>query len=50
MQALLVALPFMYFFNPTFEREPRDLEEQGSSTTSVERASTTRIDSGVKKE
>ncbi|KAG9100322.1 hypothetical protein FRC06_004264 [Ceratobasidium sp. 370] len=33
--ALLVALPFMYFYNPSFQPEPRDVEEQGSSATSV---------------
>ncbi|ELU45434.1 formate/nitrite transporter domain-containing protein [Rhizoctonia solani AG-1 IA] len=50
--ALLVALPFMYFFNPLFERESRDLEEQGSSSGSslVDRVISRRIDSSVRKE
>ncbi|KAJ1309122.1 hypothetical protein OPQ81_004798 [Rhizoctonia solani] len=51
--ALLVALPFMYFFNPQFEREPRDVEEQGSSSGSsslVDRVLSKRNDSGVRKE
>ncbi|CAE6396097.1 unnamed protein product [Rhizoctonia solani] len=50
--ALLVGLPFMYFFNPLFEREPRDLEEKGSSSGSslVDRVISRRIDPGVRKE
>ncbi|CAE6423046.1 unnamed protein product [Rhizoctonia solani] len=50
--ALLVGLPFMYFFSPLFEREPRDLEEQGSSSGSslVDRVISKRIDPGARKE
>ncbi|CAE7057039.1 unnamed protein product [Rhizoctonia solani] len=50
--ALLVALPFMYFFDPQFERASRDLEEQGSSSGSslVDRVISKRIDPGVRKE
>ncbi|KAH7343326.1 Formate/nitrite transporter [Rhizoctonia solani] len=51
--ALLVALPFMYFFNPQFERESRDLEEQGSSSGSsslVDRVISKRIDANIRKE
>ncbi|KEP51463.1 putative formate/nitrite transporter family protein [Rhizoctonia solani 123E] len=50
--ALLVALPFMYFFNPQFERASRDIEEQGSSSGSslVDRVLSKRMDSGVRKE
>ncbi|CAE6522395.1 unnamed protein product [Rhizoctonia solani] len=51
--ALLVALPFMYFFNPQFDREPRDEEEQGSSSGSsslVDRVLSKRVDPGSRKE
>ncbi|CUA67733.1 putative transporter YrhG [Bacillus subtilis subsp, subtilis str. 168] [Rhizoctonia solani] len=50
--ALLVALPFMYFFNPQFERESRDLEEQGSSSGSslVDRVLSRRTDFSMRKE
>lgn len=41
-QALLVALPFMYFYNPMFVREPRDAEEGGSSATSIQMDPSTR--------
>ncbi|KAG8721180.1 hypothetical protein FRC08_015293 [Ceratobasidium sp. 394] len=37
--ALLVALPFIYFYNPAFQPEPRDVEEAGSSATSIQVAS-----------
>ncbi|QRV73146.1 formate/nitrite transporter family protein [Ceratobasidium sp. AG-Ba] len=35
--ALLVALPFMFFYNPSFQNGPRDVEEDGgSSATSIQ--------------
>lgn len=40
--ALLVALPFMYFYNPYFQREARDEEEGGSSAVSVQMDPSTR--------
>ncbi|CAE6477210.1 unnamed protein product [Rhizoctonia solani] len=51
--ALFVVIPFMYFFNPQFERESRDLEEQGSSSGSsslVDRVISKRIDASIRKE
>lgn len=50
--ALLVALPFMYFFNPQFEPASRDLEDQGSSSGSslVDRVFSKRADSSTRKE
>ncbi|KAG8762884.1 hypothetical protein FRC11_007345 [Ceratobasidium sp. 423] len=51
--ALLVALPFMYFFNPQYDRAPRDEEERGSSSGSsslVERVLSKRIDPSTRKE